>query len=592
MRDRVSQIDAVVRGDRLLGFEDLCSLARLTTNNFDMFEELVGDVEASVLLGFFEEETKNLLGKDAAYKAEQLAAISCLKRVYEQARMWGVQPRDLRAYLSSAKVQVSQKSSDEIPQIYIMDQSGARRLGDESFDEVYLCDLDARYYPARSSHSALATLEKKIGCWQNISPTSQQRAQFEALKTRAQKRFVCERALNAGGEEDIYPAFVFDEFIECYRREGDELNAWGLPPRLQNAVVTRGEELFAANIVQEAPQQQPVLTLPALPACELDSQAQEVLFPHYSRASTYIQGLQSDTLVLSPSAIEAYVNCPYYWFTTQRIRPETFDEELGPLEKGTFVHSVWEEFYRRLFDEVGARRMTPGILSSAQGLLGSVFDECLQAQPDQLGVRYVPLSPTEQADAQRLKAQLQENLGLQARVMPSFVPTDTELTITAQENIGYAGVVVRGRVDRVDVDEQAQHYVVLDYKGSIAGHDAGCGAEDNIELPHKIQALIYAQVLRGQLGNCRPVGALYLSYLARDARDLMAGSYDQSMLAIGSFAKRASAVGFNFGTYLDRIEALVKQRINNLREGYIEPEPLCGDSCRYCPVVGCARRLS
>lgn len=615
---RVRQIDATVRGNRLLSFEDLCALARLTSRHFDAFEELVSDVDASVLLDYFEEVTDELKGYDEAYKAEQLKAIAGLRQTYEQARVWGVTSGEVQSILSALSIKVSCATSERDPQIYIIDadQCSAECLGDEVFDEVYVCDLDARFYPAQGSHSALATLEKKIGCWSDDKPLEKRRRWFESLKARAHQRFVCERVLYAGGEEDVYPAFILEEFIECYRSGDDGLDALGLPARLRDAVVTRGEELFAANVAGDGQEtallqetvssqdkvflqekatlqeQAAPLVLPALPEHALKPEARSVLFPAFSRAATYLQTTDDNTLVLSPSAIEAYVNCPYYWFVAQRVRPKALDEELGPLEKGTFAHAVWELFYERLFTEVGARRVTPGILTQAQGVLGQVFDECLAAQPEEPGTRYVPLTPTECAEAQRLKVQLQENLGLQARVMSDFVPTGAEISLMPRHNIRYAGVVLRGRVDRVDVNEQAHHYAVIDYKGSIAGHDAGCKEEDEIALPHKIQTLIYAQALRGQIGSCRPVGALYMSYQARDARDLVAGSYDESMLDLSRFAKRASAVSCNFETYLDRIETLVEQRLNDLREGCIEPRPLCADSCRHCPVAGCARRLS
>ena len=48
--------------------------------------------------------------------------------------------------------------------------------------------------------------------------------------------------------------------------------------------------------------------------------------------------------MLSPSAIEAYLACPYRWFVERRLRPEPLDECFGAAEKGTFAHGLREAF--------------------------------------------------------------------------------------------------------------------------------------------------------------------------------------------------------------------------------------------------------
>ena len=54
--------------------------------------------------------------------------------------------------------------------------------------------------------------------------------------------------------------------------------------------------------------------------------------------------------VLSPSAIEAYLSCPYRWFVERRLRLGALDEEFGPAEKGTFVHAAFAALFDALAD--------------------------------------------------------------------------------------------------------------------------------------------------------------------------------------------------------------------------------------------------
>lgn len=305
--------------------------------------------------------------------------------------------------------------------------------------------------------------------------------------------------------------------------------------------------------------------------------------------------MNAEAVILSPSAIETYINCPYSWFVSYCVKPQTLDEDFGPLEQGTFVHGVLDVFYGSLPQVVGMNRITPENLSQSQALLSEVFDQQLQLQADLESTRYVPLTSVERAETEKLKQLLIRNLALQARMMPRFAPAYHEKEIVLQDNLSYAGALIRGRVDRIDTDSDMGQFVVIDYKGNIAGHDAGFKPDDildaPVELPHKVQALIYAQVLRSLLPE-RPVGALYLSYRAQEPRALLAGSYDDSFLALDGFAKKASGVALNFGTYLDRIEELIAQPIERMKQGNIEQKPLCSDSCKYCPVASCVRRLS
>lgn len=300
------------------------------------------------------------------------------------------------------------------------------------------------------------------------------------------------------------------------------------------------------------------------------------------------------TVVLSPSAIEEYVNCPYRWYTARRLRPEAPDELFGPLEQGVFVHSVWESFYRCLEQKISAKRVTPGNLEQAQLCLGRVFDEELANQVQAEGVRYLPLSPAEHAQANRLKQTLIGNLNVQARMLPRFTPWRFELPIEPGEGVDYAGVRLMGRVDRVDIDAEHGHFAVIDYKGGVLGHDAGFDPDEQEEfrIPPKIQTLVYAQALRRSIDSARPVGALYLSYRAQEPAGSMAGSFDSSLLDVAGFARSACGVNMNFESYLDMVEQEVGKRIADLLEGDIAPNPLCESSCMYCPVRYCEKRLS
>ena len=74
--------------------------------------------------------------------------------------------------------------------------------------------------------------------------------------------------------------------------------------------------------------------------------------------------------------------------------------------------------------------------------------------------------------------------------------------------VEYAGQKLLGTADRIDVDGDGR-CVVIDYKGSLSGVYA-LAAREQGHLG-KVQALIYAQVVRRTLG-LDPVGALYVCH--------------------------------------------------------------------------------
>ena len=620
---QAAQIVSAVHGDRLLSFEEAHAMIHLMSPHFDTFEELFHDSDASLVLDYFYDVAAEIPGKDAAYRNEQGSAISALRSVYEQARVWHLSPGEFDFALdgisidSSCVVAIESQNNKNVNfTILMVSPDKVKDYFGQSFDYVYLCDLDSRYYSADERHDALSTLEGKLGITQVSSQLQIKRAWFEQVKALATKSFICQRVLTSGEDEDIYPSFLWDEFVACYRVSDEELEEIDdLPTFWENNSTRQSELQYDKNANCYFAHKEP-LKLEHQSSGRVSDSMDQYLF--LSRIGQY----DREKLVLSPSAIEQYVNCPYSWFVSQRLRPESPDEELGPVEQGTFVHSVFDEFYKTLPAVLGQARVTKDNLKQAQSYLCDVFDKQLTLQPDSQSTRYVPVTPMEKAEAEKLKQTLLTNLLVQSRLMPEFSPAHSEYVISPKDNCEYAGVIIRGRIDRIDVNAALGQYVVVDYKGGITGHDAGYDPDsfpsDNLSsgvpnksseemsnsvegnsfeglvqeaVPHKIQTLIYAQALRTFLPE-RPVGALYLSYRAQEYRNSVAGSYDDSFLDLTGFARRASAVKINFASYLSLVEGYVARRLDEMKAGNIEQKPLTKDSCKYCPVATCPRRLS
>lgn len=587
------KLSAKLRSDRLVHSDELKAFLRSVGESYSFFEELFESSDASIVLGYFDDKIDRSPCFDKAFKAEQHAAISAIRSLYDAGHRLGLKPDDFIELLNSLYItikNVADENNDDIPMnkvdVIIAPYSWACDYVLAGVDHVIACDLDDQSFPAKEDHSALVTLRRKIGLPLVEEELNSLRMGFSTLQSSARKSFGCAVCLANDEGEETYPAFFFDEFLATYRQEGDKGSGFDVPLTLSSRVIMRGEEHFAENLTQN------------ISECTTESlkyTAGSVLLNQAYLSSKKLKSLLSfdnrGKTILSPSAIEEYLECPYRWFVRRKLSPEGLDEVFGPLEKGLFCHEVFASFYER-FKQKGYQRVTAGNLNDARELLSICFDDALAGQRETNPPRYLPITKHEQFSARQLKVQLIDSLDNQAGLFDGFVPRLCEFAISPEMHCDYAGVVLNGRVDRVDVNDEFNQYVVIDYKGSLFGHSAGYSPDDDFVLPRKVQTLIYAQAIQKVLNDKHCVGAMYFSYSAKSRKKALAGSYDPSALNLDSFASQKDKVDMNFQSYLDLVEKGISEVVSCLLDGCIEASPQDKASCERCPVLYCERRLS
>lgn len=589
-------LDAHMRSNRLVAREGCLSALRAASERFSLLEELASDPDADVLIGAFEDAIARMGRCSEAYRAEQRAALKTLRGVLFAARSAGVDMEAASRLLERAQVDVSRvfaASPQRMPAVTIMSQTAAASCGPRSCTTLIVANLTGDDYLATDTRNAATTLLARLGIEPVDSALARARRTFNRLLHVPMGVLIVERALHGPDAADSYPCAVWEEFVDAYRADpsatDDIDNVYSLPDFLQTGLVERGEELLYAN---------------ARAACE--TRAQQITAAH-PRAGKAVVGESARARVLlsrpdsssrpaekpylSPSQIEAYLECPHQWFLQRRLHLEEMGEGFGPLERGNFAHAALERFYLRFRQEVGPK-VTPGTLEVARRLMGDVLDELERQQYDQepgLG-RLVAATYLERREAERFKRQLMGFLDFEVNLLPSFHPLHLEFPLEAAAFVEYAGCNLVGRIDRIDVDDKGRA-VIIDYKGSLNGRFSIADKDD--AYLGKVQTRIYAQAVRRLLG-LDVVGALYVSYgripqvsgaydaLALDAAHLPGCRPDKCGCGTGHLPA--------FSDMLDWTEQRIGDAVAALVAGDVDPAPAHRDVCAYCPAVDCAKR--
>lgn len=586
------RLNAQWRSDRLFPADQAESQLRQLSSTFALFERLACastledlDALADAL------SAASLIPSDRA--VQEHAALQALRRLLEAGESLGVSvPLSSLAETLSVPLSVEVAPSGAAaphPLVQMCPLNAMDSLAPASASAVIIADMTDAAFPISRDRSALGGLSEKLGCAEQPSPAERWRASFACAEQAAAHHFACIAPLRDAEQQPAYPAFLFDEFVAVLPEGAPERAIGGeelfsLPERYAQAAPSLGEETMVAALGRSFEEPSGFESVPAPTRGLLSALSME-------RFLTMVTEGAKQVPVLSPSAIETYAQCPYRWFVGSKVGIKALDEGFGPVEKGTFAHGVYKELFDRLAEQ-GIRRVDEGVLPAALDALEAVFEEQLALQPEQGPMnRLASADSLEQHEVALLRNQLRDSLRFMTALPSTFSVSAHEYELRPEDGIDYAGARLKGRVDRIDVDEEAGRFVVLDYKGSLNDHEAGFGEDgelDELAIPHKVQALIYAQALRSPLAGIACVGALYLSYRAASAAKLAAGSYNPVGYETAAVSK-GSQVHAGFAAFLDAVERQLAPRIQALREGAIAPDPAPG-ACQWCPVPYCESR--
>lgn len=534
-------------------------------------------------------------------KEDALSLSEWLQCIWELAEVSSVVSHPVRKGFNSDEQETV--NADQVPtcEVSILSYSAAAQLDPTSVDELILSGMTTGEMGVESPDDAYAILAEKLMIEQRITPLARVRQQIFAALCASREQLGFERALNNRDSKETYPSVVLTEIERVFARDTLKKE-------------TLGESAIAQNLSASGHDAEAFSTQTIEPTGKVSKTIRPyILLPKFG------------DICLSASQIEAYLECPYNWFSGRRLSLRGIDADFGGKEKGTFVHRVLELTHKRLLCEAAGiepsedtptladprmrldgSRVTLKNLEHAQKVLDEVFDECMARQ--MMGSDKHQTQPliahrsSQEFQLRSIKKNLLLLMGYEAKILEGFEPRYFELRFGGKDgaSVKYAGVNFEGSIDRVDVDSEGRS-VIIDYKYKPKIFNLYSIAEEGEELPRilprHVQSIIYAQVLRRSLEKLGldSVGAVYLG-CQPDFQ--LSGAVPESLIerVWGSMPRNSGHVtcGRNvqqFHDYLDACEEAIQKVIESMRAGEIDANPIDANSCKYCPVHNCEKRL-
>jgi ATP-dependent helicase/DNAse subunit B len=259
------------------------------------------------------------------------------------------------------------------------------------------------------------------------------------------------------------------------------------------------------------------------------------------RASALLEAMRAKSARLAPTALEAYLQCPFQYFGRHTLRLKTAplrpEERLDFMTQGGIVHNVLKLWYAepgdmaalfaRVFAETVEEKRTPRSYHTER-LRNAMLDDLQAFAEDAQWQRAAWRSRLEEAFAFRLAD----------------------------------GLEISGKIDRLDVAEDGRAYV-FDYKYSNA---------QNTKARRESELLLQAPLYLMAAERCfeaRPVGMFYIGLRGSVAYE---GWSNEGLLKKDPLPEN----------WLEEASERARRAVGEIRAGRVEAAPADASKCRFC----------
>ena len=276
----------------------------------------------------------------------------------------------------------------------------------------------------------------------------------------------------------------------------------------------------------------------------------------------------------SVSELERMASCSSAWFVERYLRPATIDKQIDRMLRGSILHAALQRFYQQLPSAVpGADRVTGDNVEQAVALMRDCVADAVET-----GLRIDAGDLDRRELEQGLQRDLEQLVRDEATSKSPFVPRHLEVSFRSFEL--EPGVVVSGKIDRVDGDPMGARGIVVDYKSGAASSASQIRSRDLLQLP------LYMLVLRQNLG-LEPMGGVYVPVGGgRRPRGLLRAGDD----AVPGFSSRDYLDESDFDQAIDDARETAVGLVERIRGGDVRHDPQGGDCPPWCDLWRMCRK--
>jgi ATP-dependent helicase/DNAse subunit B len=282
----------------------------------------------------------------------------------------------------------------------------------------------------------------------------------------------------------------------------------------------------------------------------------------------------------SASSLETWTSCPVKWFVERVLRAGEIDPRPEPIARGGLAHAALRSTLERLRERTGSARLTPASLGLAKRLLREALAEHEPLYPLSVASERLP------GARRRLGVDLERYLECAAEQASPLEPTHLELEFGFDQDglppldLG-EGVLLRGRIDRVDVG--GGQAVVYDYKGRSAPPGARWVADG------AFQVALYMRAVQQLLGHA-PAGGFYQPLAGRDikARGVLGADSGLELECVRTDLLQEEEMH----ELIERCMSVAREAAAQARAGALIPRPeTCAykGGCAYPTICRCER---
>lgn len=179
----------------------------------------------------------------------------------------------------------------------------------------------------------------------------------------------------------------------------------------------------------------------------------------------------------SVSRLETYAKCPYKYFAERILNLKEIEEpveEIEALEMGSVLHNIVYDFYRQLRNKnIVLYNCSEQEFRHAGDLLFSIAKKKVEEANFKSPLSFYDREKILGINNDRRSSILYEFLKAEKKEKEGFIPSflevgfgmkDKEEIPDAIKDLKVKGIAVRGKIDRIDLNDEEKTYRVVDYK--------------------------------------------------------------------------------------------------------------------------------